>query len=45
MSSVINKKCVFGRQKMWPHSVAQSDALLTCDQESRANSMLAGAVR
>ena len=25
---------MFDRQKMWPHSVAQSDALLTGDQES-----------
>ena len=26
---------MFDRQKMWPHSVAKSDALLTGDQESR----------
>ena len=26
---------MFDRQKMWPDSVAQSDASLTSDQESR----------
>ena len=32
---------MFDRQKMWPDSVAQSDARLTCDQESRVRCLAA----
>ena len=31
---------MFDRQKMWRDSVAQSDASLTCDQESRVLCLL-----